>query len=133
MFGHKKLLQTGCLRNEFALLDQGRSQVSLPKVYAEVAINGERCLSSQLVELAPPALPSDYVPISIFDVVEPLRTLLAQRNLLVGDREKLRLETSLLQENSRLPAIELRRGLRALDAPPSAQPNLRSCPDLQAS
>jgi UDP-2,3-diacylglucosamine pyrophosphatase LpxH len=133
MLGHKKLLQTGCLRNEFALLDQGRSQVPLPKVYAEVAMKGGRCLSSQLVELAPPELPSDYVPASIFDVVEPLRTLLAQRNLLVGDREKLRLETSLLQENSRLPGIELRRGLRALDARPSAQPNLRSCQDLQAS
>jgi hypothetical protein len=85
-FGHRKLLGTGCIRNEYGLVNGGREQPLLPKVYAEVELNEGRCVRSQLVEVAAPPPVGDYVPDDIFAVIEPLRELLASRNLLAASR-----------------------------------------------
>lgn len=49
--GGRRRLQTGCIRDEFELLPDGRIGELLPKVYAEVLLAGGRVLRSQLVEV----------------------------------------------------------------------------------
>lgn len=85
--GRKKLLQTGCFRNEFAMLDSGERQELLPKVYAEAYQHQGRTVRSHLVEIDAPPPPPGYVPDSLFSVAEPLRELLEQRNL-AADNER---------------------------------------------
>lgn len=83
--GDRKLLQTGCLRNEFALLDAGRKQSQLPKVYAEVYLNGGRTECSHLVEVHAPPPPAHLLPQSIFSVQESLRDILREQDATEGD------------------------------------------------
>lgn len=92
-YANKKLLRTGCFRNEFALVDQGRRQEPIPKVYAEVYLRGGRTVRSRLVEVDTPPLPPGYVPDSIFDVREQLENIFAEEGLdqtLVTDRTERR-------------------------------------------
>ncbi len=95
--GPKKLLQTGCFRNEFAILEGGRRQELLPKVYAEVYMRRGRAIRSHLVEIDAPAPPAGYIPDSLFAVGEELRKLLEQRNL-AGDAERAAREHQEAQE-----------------------------------
>ena len=50
----RKLLVTGCLRDEFTIDRAGRTVALLPKVYAEIEMAGERVLRSQLIETRGP-------------------------------------------------------------------------------
>lgn len=86
--GHRKFLQTGCLRHEFALLDAGRAQRPLPKIYAEAYLRHGHVVRSHLVEVDGPEPPPGYVPASIFDVLPEVRRLLAEQKLgTESDRE----------------------------------------------
>jgi hypothetical protein len=74
--GGQKLLQTGCLRNEYMIADAGRSLRPLPKTYAEVYLRGDHPVVSQLVEVEGPEPSPGYLPDSIFDVLPRVRDLL---------------------------------------------------------
>ena len=49
-YGDRKLLQTGCFRDEFMLDDEGHLARQIPKSYAEAWLQGETLLQSYLVE-----------------------------------------------------------------------------------
>jgi UDP-2,3-diacylglucosamine pyrophosphatase LpxH len=76
-FGNRKLLGTGCFRNEYMLKDKGRELEPINKVYAEVFLKDNRPLYSHLVEAPSPPAPEGYVPESIFDITPKLRAILA--------------------------------------------------------
>lgn len=75
-FGDRKLLQSGCLRNEYMVVDDGRQLRPIPKCYAEAYLQRGVPLRSQLVELPGPPAPPGYLPESFFDLLPPVLDLL---------------------------------------------------------
>lgn len=76
----RKVLRTGCFRNEFTVRPDGGYQL-LPKVFAEVFLQGDRVVRSHLVEVDAPAPPVGYMPASIQDVRPRARELLESQRL----------------------------------------------------
>jgi hypothetical protein len=72
--GDRKILQSGCLRNEYMLLPGGGLR-PMPKSYVEAYLRDGRPIVSELVEVEGPPPPEGYVPASIFDVLPALRGL----------------------------------------------------------
>ncbi|MBN2359351.1 MAG: hypothetical protein JXR83_07845 [Deltaproteobacteria bacterium] len=75
-YGDRKLLQAGCLRNEYMLVDEGRELRPIPKCYAEAYLRRGTPLRSHLVEIAGPPAPAGYLPESFFDLLPPVLDLL---------------------------------------------------------
>jgi hypothetical protein len=75
--GATKVLRTGCMRDEFHVDDAGVVGHVLPKVYAEVFLEGGRSFRSHLVEVEGPAGRAAAMPASLFDVLTPVRALRA--------------------------------------------------------
>ncbi|HHO53314.1 MAG TPA: hypothetical protein ENK18_21190 [Deltaproteobacteria bacterium] len=75
-WGDRKVLQAGCLRNEYVLGHDGAIESMLPKVYAEVAMSGDRAVRSHLVEIDGPAAPG-HMPASLNDLRAQALPLLA--------------------------------------------------------
>lgn len=74
----RRVLRTGCFRNEYLLdLTAGEHEL-LPKVYAEVYLRERRAVRAQLVEVDLPP-PEPTVPRAISDVLPDVRRLLAER------------------------------------------------------
>ncbi len=73
--GGRRVLHTGCLRDEFALEPDGRVGELLPKVYAEVLLRRGKVLRSQLVEVLGDPTQAAEMPASVLDVREPLAAL----------------------------------------------------------
>lgn len=64
----RKVLQCGCLRDEYVIDRKGTIIGQLPKVYAEVFLSKGRAIRSHLVEVdGPPPLPG-HVPVSILEL-----------------------------------------------------------------
>jgi hypothetical protein len=84
--GHRKVLRTGCLRDEFMILDEGRAQLPINKTWAEVYMRGDEVVRSHLVERVAPERPPGTMPDSIFDVVPLLRERLASQGTSEGGR-----------------------------------------------
>ena len=79
-YGNRKLLTTGCFRDEFMLRDGGRAFDPIPKVYAEVYLQGDRLVRSHLVEVdGPPPLPG-HMPDDLFAVVKDILPLMGTRS-----------------------------------------------------
>ncbi len=76
-WGDRKLLQTGCFRNEYMLDRQGTIGAVLPKVYAEVYLERGRTVRSHLVEVDGPAPPPGHVPHSLLELRARVLPLLA--------------------------------------------------------
>lgn len=74
-WGDKKLLQTGCFRDEFMLRDGGSVQVPIAKCYAEVFMEGSEVRRSHLLELDGPETPAP----SIFEFRPVILDLLGNR------------------------------------------------------
>lgn len=72
----RKVLQAGCLRNEYVLGHDGAVESMLPKVYVEVAMAGDRAVRSQLVEIDGPAAPG-HMPESLDALRSQVLPLLA--------------------------------------------------------
>lgn len=85
--GHRKVLRTGCMRDEFMLLERGRVQVPINKTWAEVYLRGEEVVRSHLVEHVAPERPRDTMPTSIFDVVPDVRRRLASLAATAGPQK----------------------------------------------
>lgn len=77
--GRRKVLRTGCVRDEFMIADRGRVQIPINKTWAEVYLRGAEVVRSHLVEHVAPERPRDTMPDSIFDVLPSVRARLAAR------------------------------------------------------
>jgi hypothetical protein len=75
-YGDRKVLQAGCLRNEYMLLADGAIR-PIQKSYVEAYLRDGVPVISHLIEVESPPAPEGYVPTSIFDVVPAVRALLA--------------------------------------------------------
>lgn len=75
--GHRKVLRTGCMRDEFMIADRGRVQIPINKTWAEVFLRGEEVVRSHLVEHVAPERPPGTIPASIFEVVPEVRARLS--------------------------------------------------------
>jgi UDP-2,3-diacylglucosamine pyrophosphatase LpxH len=76
--GNRKLLMLGAFRNEFPLASDGTIGPVLNKTHAEIWMDGDRVVSSALVENPPPALPSNYMPNSL-EALRPVLDALVHR------------------------------------------------------
>ncbi len=78
-YADRKVIQSGCFANEYALLDDtGTKFRRIPVSYVEAFVDDKNLLSSNLVEIPPPADPPDYVPASLLDVLPALQKILAE-------------------------------------------------------
>ena len=78
--GHRKVLRTGCMRDEFMIVERGRAQLPINKTWAEIYLRGDDVVRSHMVEHVAPERPRGTFPTSIFDVVPEIRErLVAQR------------------------------------------------------
>lgn len=75
--GRRRVLRTGCVRDEFMLAERGRVQIPINKTWAEVYLRGEDVVRSQLIDHVSPERPAGTYPDSIFDVVPLVREKLA--------------------------------------------------------
>jgi UDP-2,3-diacylglucosamine pyrophosphatase LpxH len=84
--GHRKVLRTGCMRDEFMILERGRVQMPINKTWAEVYLRGEEVIRSSIVEHVAPERPPGTIPISIFDVVPEVRERVAAQRAASGSQ-----------------------------------------------
>lgn len=82
----RKVLQAGCLRDEYVIDRQGNVRGQLPKVYVEVFMSGGRAIRSHLVEVDGPAPAKGHVPSSILELRREILPLLTGTDV---PREKL--------------------------------------------
>ena len=91
--GQRKVLRTGCMRDEFMLHDDGEVQVPINKTWAEAYLAGEQVVRSHLVEVPSPLRPPNTMPSSIFDCRDEVRARLKARpNKAVEQAEQERRE-----------------------------------------
>jgi UDP-2,3-diacylglucosamine pyrophosphatase LpxH len=76
-FGDRKILQSGCLRNEYMVDAKGETFRPIPKSYVEAWMREGVPVVSALVEFEGPPAPAGYLPRSIFDVLAGVRALQA--------------------------------------------------------
>lgn len=89
-YGDRRILQSGCLRNEFMIVDQGKGLRPMPRVYVEAYLSGGRPVRARLVDLEGPEPPAGYVPDSIFDVLPKVKELLEARDARTEDQAAMR-------------------------------------------
>ena len=89
-YGDRKVLQNGCLRNEYMLVEDGRNIRPIVKNYSEAFLDKGVPVVSHFVEVEGPPPPPGYIPSSIFAVVPRLKQLLATNSELSPDQAKLR-------------------------------------------
>lgn len=75
--GDRRVLQTGCFRNEYALDAESAQPSLLPSVYAEVYLSADRAVRSHLVEVRAPRPPEETIPTPPAELPE-LRRLLVE-------------------------------------------------------
>jgi UDP-2,3-diacylglucosamine pyrophosphatase LpxH len=84
--GSRKVLRTGCMRDEFMLSEGGAVQTPINKTWAEVYMAGAEVVRSHLVEVHAPERPRGTMPESIFDCVAELRARLASAKTREGEK-----------------------------------------------
>ncbi len=67
-FGDRKLLQAGCLRDEYMIADGGRRLRPIPKSYLEIYQRGADTIRSLPVEVEGPGRPAEEIPDSVFEM-----------------------------------------------------------------
>lgn len=82
--GNRKVLRTGCMRDEFMLVERGRAQLPINKTWAEIYLHGDDVVRSHIVEHVAPERPPGTFPTSIFDVVPEIRERLAAQRAATG-------------------------------------------------
>ena len=92
--GDKKLIQCGCFRDEFRLIDDAGNQEPELKSYVEIYLDGDEVSGINLRELMGPPRPPGTFPVSIFDVLPKVK------NLLLPKEERDRLEAARLKQES---------------------------------
>lgn len=76
-YGRNRLIQCGCMRDEYVLEDDQGAYRPLTKTYAEVYLENGRPIRSGLVEVEGPARDPSWVPSNLLEVREEIRALLA--------------------------------------------------------
>ena len=92
-FGDRKLLQAGCLRDEYMIADGGRTLRPIPKSYLEIYQRGEDTIRSIPIEVDGPGRPAEEIPESVFEVRDQIIALLGpekgrQRDIRDQDRQE---------------------------------------------
>jgi len=90
--GDRKILQAGCLRNEYMVVDAGETIRPMPKGYVEAYCRQGTPIRSHHVEIEAPEAPPGYIPDSIFDVLPEVRRLLAPHQARAEREARRRLE-----------------------------------------
>ena len=90
----RKVLQTGCFRDEFTVDETGTVIARIPKTYAEVYLRDNRVVRSHLVEVDGPVPPPGHAPASVFDVLPRLRSLIEAGDGAAAARESEKHEAS---------------------------------------
>lgn len=75
-FGGKRVLRTGALRDEYTLDREGLVQTPVNKTWGEAWMAGDEVVRAYLVDEVGPPRPPGTMPLSIFDVLPNVRTLL---------------------------------------------------------
>jgi UDP-2,3-diacylglucosamine pyrophosphatase LpxH len=76
-YGRQRMIQAGCLRDEYVLDDEEGNYTPLPKSYVEVYMAEGRPIRSHLVEVDGPEVDPDWRPETLLDARERIRGLLA--------------------------------------------------------
>ncbi len=76
-WGGRRLLRTGCIRDEYMLEDEGTVQRRIPWSWAEVYLKDGQAVRSHLVDAEGPPSRPGRVPESIFEVLPRVKELLA--------------------------------------------------------
>lgn len=63
--GNRKIIQTGCFRNEFMIGSSSDKLEPISKTYAEVFLKNNRLVRSELVEVNEFPMPERYIPCSL--------------------------------------------------------------------
>jgi hypothetical protein len=84
--GSRKVLRTGCLRDEFMLSERGQVQTPINKTWAEAYVAADEVVRSHLIEVPAPARPAGTMPHSIFDCVSELRRRIAETKSREADK-----------------------------------------------
>lgn len=103
-FGNRKVIQTGCFRNEFMIEDSSEELSQIQKNYAEVFIKGDTVVRSHIVEVDSPPLPENYIPMGLDKYRDVIKNLLG----LPQDIEKEKKAIQKLEEqetsNTKIPS-----------------------------
>ena len=83
-YGDRKVILSGCFRDEFMLMDGGERYVPIPKSYVEVFFKENRVLSSNLMEIPGPSIESTRYPRPIKELRELVREMLAAEKSQTG-------------------------------------------------
>lgn len=79
--GDRKILESGCLRNQYMIVDGGKAFRPMPKNYIEAYLYADGTPArSQHIEVTGPPAPEGYIPDSIFDVLPEVRQQLLRFN-----------------------------------------------------
>lgn len=78
-YGDRKLLTTGCYRNEFMVREDGTIGSQIPKVHAEIYQSEGRTVRSHLVELDGPPPPVGFVPTDLKSMRATVAALLGSQ------------------------------------------------------
>ena len=90
--GDRKVLTTGCIRDEFMVDEQGAVVGHLPKTYAEVYLRAGRAVRSELVEVRGPPVPEGHVLAHVRDILPRINPLLEGVALAPDEQERRRVE-----------------------------------------
>ncbi len=80
----KRVLQLGCFRDEFLIVDGGAALRPALKPYVEIYLKNDRVVQIVTLEIEGPPLPPAAFPPSITDVVPRLRELIEE----IGDQDR---------------------------------------------
>ena len=80
-FGDRKLIQAGCMRDEFMIDGKGRLLRPIPKSYVEIYQRRGHTVRSLMLEVDGPRRPAEEIPESIFEVQGKVRALLRSEGL----------------------------------------------------
>jgi UDP-2,3-diacylglucosamine pyrophosphatase LpxH len=95
--GTKRILQTGCFRDEYLVIDGGKSFRPILKPYLEIYLKNNQILGIVTKEVKGPERRLESFPHSIFDVVPEVRKLLEEFEDKSYDRS--RMETAGIRSN----------------------------------
>jgi len=101
-YGDRKIVQSGCLRDEYMIVDGEGTIRPITKTYAEAYLKQGRPVSTRLVEVAPAPDAAGRVPESIFDVLPAVRRLLQARE---GEGSAKDQPSSATEDSETAPAL----------------------------
>lgn len=81
-YGNRKILQSGCFRNEFMMSADGKQLVPINKSAAKIYLKAGHVVRAKLTEIDPPAMPVNYIPMENIHLFKPII------NSLLGTKEE---------------------------------------------